>query len=1091
MYDPATASLIRSTPELDGLDRSRLPEELSKAFAEISSARLKLRQTNEFVDAELSALIKRMQRLAFTNEALVASSPERTDRASAAFVAGSAHLLGFNARQVLGEQRKSAYLGAHSISTDVAAMLLFLIAEATADAAEIAKRVHASEDGPVIQLLIQSLTALARGDLAKITELAIPELNPIEDDAELALSALYRQLFIGVKDLSDELLGDDEVDVGSAIEVFRMVKELCASTPSTDHGLIGAEIGAFPGPHHLACLLIAVASDLPSVAVTMIAAPPGIDPDSWRTSIRKIANGRPYLWRNHREAIQKGYLSPGISSAVGFPTGAGKSTLAELKINATLLTGKKVVFLAPTNALVAQTTASLRSTFPEESVEREALDDLVSFEDESQGSAILVMTPEACLARISVNRDAFGSVGLLVFDECHLLHAVDETRGRRALDAMLCVLSFTEFAPAADLLLLSAMMKNTAEIASWIQSITGRGCLSLTLSWKPTRQLRGSVVYPQKQVRQLSAGLTIAKKQKKTKAPSTKDKQALICQAQGLFCLQQTWATREIEDYALVDLSSSAVQLGANDYWKLTPNSGEVSARIAAEGVRSGLNTLIFFQTIKNAVSAVKKVSALIGETEIPLLEHERHLLKTAVDELGGDKYLFISIENNALTSKCVVHHGLLLPEERHLCESLYGRKNGASVMAATSTVAQGMNFPSELVIIAEDSRFDEAKDKREVLEAQELLNAAGRAGRAGLSANGIVLVIPGRVVEIDLEDATIGEHWTSLQKIFGQSDQCLEIDDPLTAVLDRVHANLISPTEIDRYVIARLSSIGESEDAHQQLVTLVSRSFGAYRAKVRGQQSWVDERIQSAVAFQANEMLLSDFSALEQQIASTLGFPLSIVVDLAGEFPDLNVAEKDVLGWLDWMFDWIESHPEHLDQIIRPESMSELFGKTFTKLSDASDRVAHALPTISTLTRLWMQGEPISTLEIAIGTKVAKLGACEKARKFVLRIIPELAYFFNIPALLLQRRAVLAGIEFELPAGMEQFSRCTRDGYSSYECAAFAHQRYFKGYSRREMHRQFNVLKEYLPEALSPETWGEALARVRVGLANQKADEL
>lgn len=176
-------------------------------------------------------------------------------------------------------------------------------------------------------------------------------------------------------------------------------------------------------------------------------------------------------------------------------------------------------------------------------------------------------------------------------------------------------------------------------------------------------------------------------------------------------------------------------------------------------------------------------------KVSIKLTNEEREWLATSKLEIGGIDHLFIDVDEGNLVSPCVVHHGLLLPEERQLCESLYQRADGATAMAATSTVAQGMNFPSELVIIAEDSRFDEAKDRREVLQAQELLNAAGRAGRACQNANGIVLVIPGKVVGIDIDDAKIGGHWAELRKVFGQSDQCLEIDDPLTAILDRIHA--------------------------------------------------------------------------------------------------------------------------------------------------------------------------------------------------------------------------------------------------------------------------------------------------------------
>jgi hypothetical protein len=34
-----------------------------------------------------------------------------------------------------------------------------------------------------------------------------------------------------------------------------------------------------------------------------------------------MARQRPFLWRNHREAIDKGYLKKGTSSAISFPTG--------------------------------------------------------------------------------------------------------------------------------------------------------------------------------------------------------------------------------------------------------------------------------------------------------------------------------------------------------------------------------------------------------------------------------------------------------------------------------------------------------------------------------------------------------------------------------------------------------------------------------------------------------------------------------------------------------------------------------------------------------------------------------------------------
>src|SRR5690606_24601208 len=214
---------------------------------------------------------------------------------------------------------------------------------------------------------------------------------------------------------------------------------------------------------------------------------------------RRMARQRPYLWRNHREAVAKGYLEQGVSSAISFPTGGGKSTLAELKIATALLRGERVIFLAPTHALVGQTQRALKGTFQDYSVLAD-VDEDAGISDVVMLGEVTVMTPERCLMLLSVDRDAFADLGLIVFDECHLLHPREDDRSRRGLDAMLAILNLTSIAPGADLLLLSAMMKNTQEIADWIAYVTGRQCLTLDLSWKPTRQVRGCVVYPAEQI---------------------------------------------------------------------------------------------------------------------------------------------------------------------------------------------------------------------------------------------------------------------------------------------------------------------------------------------------------------------------------------------------------------------------------------------------------------------------------------------------------------------------------------------------------------------------------------------------------------
>jgi hypothetical protein len=90
-----------------------------------------------------------------------------------------------------------------------------------------------------------------------------------------------------------------------------------------------------------------------------------------------------------------------------------------------------------------------------------------------------------CLAMLSFAPAAFEDVGLLVFDECHLL-SPQSGKIRRALDGMPCVLAFNHLTPQADLLFLSAMLDNGADFTEWIVELTGRKSIFVDLLWKLT-----------------------------------------------------------------------------------------------------------------------------------------------------------------------------------------------------------------------------------------------------------------------------------------------------------------------------------------------------------------------------------------------------------------------------------------------------------------------------------------------------------------------------------------------------------------------------------------------------------------------------
>jgi superfamily II DNA/RNA helicase len=1071
---------------LEGLDLEELPKRLTEAFADIVSARIRLRGsvTSDLAEG-LATTLHELRRLAATHEAYVALLPERENRAAAAFVAASAHtafMLG-----IAGESAGSK-VDVATLSPDVCATLLFLIAEAHADAAESAKRISTnSPDSSLVErALLKAIRNLAQGQLFAIVSDDIPDIaGAATDVGEHALQALLLLLLRGVRSLAMQLrrrvnISAAEGGVEPAATIFARVKALCME-PIVGFDISEQVFSLYPGPLHLANLLLAVERDLMETALTRIPTPGGVPEQAWWQVLRRMARQRPFLWRNHRVAIDSGYLEIGTSSAISFPTGGGKSTLAELKIATSLLRDKKVVFLAPTHALVGQTTRALKKTFQNYEVFGD-LDDEITFTDVVVLPEVTVTTPERCLMLLSLQPEAFSDLGLIVFDECHLLHPREEDRSRRGLDAMLAILNLTQLAPDADLLLLSAMMKNTGEIAGWLKELTGRGCLTLDLAWKPTRQVRGCVVYPAEQITALRSKLTQARVDLpgQISAPSTVKKE-LQATPYGLFSLLQTWSTVDRHDYALLPLLSAPQRLstgtskGGN--WYLTPNGNETSSAIAAAAAVAGMKSLVFVQTTIFCESCVKKFSAKLKVRKVKLNDEETKWRDLTVEEMGGPQYCYLQLDaENLVTSGAASHHSLLLREERELHESLFKRRGGVDVMFATSTLAQGMNLPSEIVIISGDSRFDPGADKMKRLEAHELLNAAGRAGRAGEGAQGFVLLVPSKVIDFDDKKSQISGHWMELQAIFEQADQCLVIDDPVEDALDQIHDG-ITKTGIPAYLVSKLplSIAASTEDA--PAAVLLKRTFAAYRARIANDEDWLNSRISAAVTARAT-VELPDKDKWIEQVASSTGLSVPLLQELV-VLSDLGSFDGSTTDVMAALLKWLEAKSSTLMDIVRPESLEGLFGEKYKKLPSDVERAHEAIYAVAQLLPLWMSGAPLCDLEAVHLGRKDRLGRCEYSRHFASRIIPEFAFVAGLPARLITARAKHAGESPQLTTVILTLSGCVREGCDSPDALA-TRVNCGRDVSRVAAKQLYEKIKGYALPGLPTEDFDQTRDRMR-----------
>ena len=531
-----------------------------------------------------------------------------------------------------------------------------------ADAAEVARKFHMDASaGPIRTALLRALRALANGEVR--TAVSSVETRPSPSSAT---DTLYAEILGAVVRLL--VVTRDGGDGREILQALRSTQSRSVVTIEAGEDAAPRTVSVFAGPHHLATLLLQATRSLLLRRMSTIPTPPTVDETRWKTGLSGIVSMRPFLWKSHEDAVTSGFLQPGVSAVLSFPTGSGKSVMAELKIASALACGRDVLYLAPTHALVTQVTRDLSATFPDASVSDTLVEDAVYAETGDSIGSIAVMTPERALTMLSSGSDALLGTSLIVMDECHLMHPSQRDHARRSIDAMLCFLAAVDRAPDADVLLMSAMVANHVELSEWISELTGRRCVPLKEDWKPTRQVRGCVVFEQERVSELNATLRGARRNNKGKGPSASLKRSLRATPNALFSLRQTWATHELADYALLPLMARDVQLGISKSWSLTANRNNVSADVAREFAARGMRVLVFAESPKAARSLAETIAA--HHRDRPTLSaEEQRLLEIATEEAGSQEHV-LGLTNGG----AVVHHGLLLPSERQLVESVYRR---------------------------------------------------------------------------------------------------------------------------------------------------------------------------------------------------------------------------------------------------------------------------------------------------------------------------------------------------------------------------------------------------------------------------------
>ena len=1065
MFDSVTAALLRSAPPLPGLSPEELPSLLTFHYAELVSWRLRgeAETTIEQTPQRWS-----LEKIADAYELLVSTLDEPKARRSAAFVAATAHQILFRRDQEAAwpENNTSIGITREAVPSDISAALLFLIAEQYADANEASQVITIPRSGFYeARILAENIRDLSCGKLKTILDRAGRWKGENSKNVSLqehALMAIFRTLIEGVELLASDILAKRTAHIAPTSlqtpeNIFSNVTKLSHySSSNLDEALGERLFSVYAGPRHLAKLLLAVCKTLEQSSLAKIPPPNGSTSPFWSRWLEHRAEKYPFLWPNHRDAIEKGFYDAEVSAVLVLPTGAGKTTVSSLKIAATLARGKRVIFLAPTHALVDQMTADLKEMFPQEISQKAVGSDFgFSFLDIDFFADIEVMTPERCLALLSFASESFSDVGLLVFDECHLL-SPEQHNIRRALDGMLCLLAFNSIAPSADMLFLSAMLKNGQEFADWIESLTNRKTVYVDLLWKPSRQARGVVVYEQSElVKSVRRATETQSEQNRSavsplKGLSSKAKSQVTATPKAIWGLQHNWQGESELACSYTTILDTPVLLNAakNNRGRIyaTPNANNVATRIALSAAHNGLKTIIFVNTKMHSVSSAYDASRLLDK-KIEATPDELKRWAALEAELGNLDHSLI-----AQGAAAVPHNSLMLRLERELAECMFKRKDGADIIIATPTLSQGLNLPAHIAILAGDKRMNTKTNSREDLNSHELLNAAARAGRAGHLANGVVLLIPEPLLTFTKVGEVPHDLVKKLESILPENDRCLTIRDPLEVILDRISEG----TQVDAAVIYAVNRLADLDDIERSSMFDIKKSFAGYLAQKRNTYQMFLERVEQLtdVVRQVLPVTLEkELLVLATQSGLSAGVLSRLTTSIRGEIGQLPTT---ITGWVDWLLNWLATDDE-----ARLYMLADVDEKIMgvAGLGRDSTLNAEGLQKIRVGVHGWISGLPLADIETILKKESGKSESsdgCIDARELVNNIIPRALAF----ALGLVAHVVKNVDPFELQTSLdvkviEAMGTALRLGYDTPDKLLFSGP--FRGeLSRVQIHRRW-----------------------------------
>jgi len=552
--------------------------------------------------------------------------------------------------------------------------------------------------------------------------------------------------------------------------------------------------------------------------------------------------------RTLREA---GLLGSGHRAVVvNLPTSSGKTFIAEFRILQAInqFDSEKgwVVYLAPTRALVNQVCTRLRRDFASLNINIEKVSP--ALEVDGMEAGLLTDTQAATLFRVLVTtpekldlmlrggwEEKIGRpLTLVVVDEAHNL-----AQQERGIKLELLLATINRECRHAQFLLLTPFIPNAAEIARWLDPDSNKD-FELGLDWRPNDRAIGL----SRHVRGERAGdFTLV--------------------FETLLTTKQTLNIPE------------KLPLGANRplglKWSEVKKSASALAAATAQVMKERGPVIVLAGTIPYAWSLAGKFKHPDNRTAA--LHDDVRLVQRYLEQEFGAGFSLCEL----LEYGVGIHHSGLSDEAKALMEWLFENEH-IKVLVATTTIAQGVNFPVSGIVMA-SHQYPYGAD----MPPEDFWNLAGRAGRVKHGSVGIVALA-----------ATSDQKAAKLREFVGQ--QVTALNSTLIAM---VQAAITSDASLElhrlfykpewsaflQYLAHTYRQIGDPQRFANEVEQVLRGTLG-FQSLRRSRSDWANRLVASVHAYGER------ISGKSLKLVDSTGFSWETVSITLGKLSDERITE-------------------------------------------------------------------------------------------------------------------------------------------------------------------------------------------------------